>query len=586
MARSSYVPKQKYTGTGSNDTYTFNFKITDNTQIEIVEMDTDGLTEIQRVRGDDVTYLTSVTFDAEAGGGTVVLAANLTASRTLILLLAEDAPLQEYEFKNKASFTLKRFENAIDEQAGAIQRQAFKASQMMRIHDMDDETSIDGQLPAGFASNTNKTIKVNSVGDGFDFGPSVATIEAAETEADAAAVSAAAALVSETNSDASETAAAASAVAAAASAASALGMWSDVSYKVFADSPLAVLSTDAARMFSIDCTSGNVVVNLPAISTLDLSTPWTTGFKKTDSTANTITINRSGTDTIDGGASIVLSSINQGVTIIPDADGSPDDWLSIKTGVAASSTLTVTANHTATLSNRFINCDAATGSNNITILLPPLAGNAGESFTVKRIDNDYGYDVDLDGDGSEPIDGTVTKNLWSQYDYIQVTANSAETSWDITGKHQQEISTSVEWTGGGTVTASGGETVADYDATALDDTHSMWDGGTADTITTAAPGRYLILMHEVSASSFDVLINTDMYVAIQVGGVSKAIGKHETVITGTNVITEMKTFTIESLAKGAVIRGIIYVEGVSTTNDWDRTAVAAQSFLKVIRLGD
>jgi len=196
MSRVLYAPKETYTGTGSLDTYTFDFKITADTQLLVIEVDDSGV-ETQRVLGDDVTYLTSVTFDAVAGAGTVVLAANLATDYNLIFLLADDAPTQPYEFRNKTSFTLRRFEDALDLVSGAVQRLTYRGKQAIRIHDLDDEETFDAQLPPGVATTNNKVLIINATGTGMDFGPTAGDISNAEGYANAAAASAAAALVSE-----------------------------------------------------------------------------------------------------------------------------------------------------------------------------------------------------------------------------------------------------------------------------------------------------------------------------------------------------------------------------------------------------
>lgn len=118
--------------------------------------------------------------------------------------------------------------------------------------------------------------------------------------------------------------AAASAVDAANAAAA--SQWNDVSYKVFADSPVTVADGDAGTLYNCDCTGGNIVINLPAIAGLSLSGSWSIGVKKTDSSANTITINRASTDVIDGATSLVISRQESGVVLVPDVDASPDEW--------------------------------------------------------------------------------------------------------------------------------------------------------------------------------------------------------------------------------------------------------------------
>ncbi len=138
------------------------------------------------------------------------------------------------------------------------------------------------------------------------------------------------AATSETNSSASAASAAASAAAAANNAAA--SHWNDVVYKVFADSPISIVQADSAKLFSIDCTGGNVTVNLPLISGLNLTGPWAVGFVKTDTTDNKVIINRDGTDTVNAATSFEISVTDQGVVLVPDTDPSPDRWEVLKFG--------------------------------------------------------------------------------------------------------------------------------------------------------------------------------------------------------------------------------------------------------------
>lgn len=189
MSRPNYDVKQTYTGTGSLDEYTFDFKIEALAQLLVIVCDDDGI-ETERVRGDDTTYLDSVEFDAVDGAGTVFLNANLPASYSLIILLANDEPTQPYEFSNNQSFSLRTFEAAYDWLTGCIQRLAYLAKQSIRIHDLDDETEIDLKLPPGFADNADKPIVVNDDGDGLTYGTAIseleANIQAAQDTADGA----------------------------------------------------------------------------------------------------------------------------------------------------------------------------------------------------------------------------------------------------------------------------------------------------------------------------------------------------------------------------------------------------------------
>lgn len=226
MGRASYDLRDEYVGTGSLSTYTFDFKIEELSQLLVIELDASGV-ETQRVRGTDVTYLNSVTFDSVEGGGTVTLAANLTTSYKLILLQANDAPTQPNEFKNKFDFTLRKMEMAFDWIAGAAQRAHYLAFRSVRFSEhVTDISTFDTELPAALIGTADTTIATNATGDGFAVGPSVSTILSAIAAAAAAAASAAAALVSETAAAASAAAALVSETNAAASAAAAAaGVW-------------------------------------------------------------------------------------------------------------------------------------------------------------------------------------------------------------------------------------------------------------------------------------------------------------------------------------------------------------------------
>jgi hypothetical protein len=129
-------------------------------------------------------------------------------------------------------------------------------------------------------------------------------------------------------------AAAAAASAAAAAAAAASVNWRDVVFLTFASSPYAVTAADRGKVLSVDATGGAVVVNLPTIVSLVLTSPFNIAVKKTDAGGNTVTINRGGaTDTIDGATNKVLAVQNAVTTLIPDTDPAPDLWTSFDVGV-------------------------------------------------------------------------------------------------------------------------------------------------------------------------------------------------------------------------------------------------------------
>lgn len=175
MSRPTYAPKETYTGNGTTDTFTFDFKIESLSHLLVVVYDDEGV-EVKRVRGTDTVFLDTVTFDDTEGGGTVVLQSNLTSDYEIILLQANDAPTQDYSFRNKSSFKLPRFEWALDLLAGAIQRLSFLSSQSLKIAERDE---IGTNLPS-VEGNGGKCIIVKDDESGYELAPRVDTAELSE----------------------------------------------------------------------------------------------------------------------------------------------------------------------------------------------------------------------------------------------------------------------------------------------------------------------------------------------------------------------------------------------------------------------
>ena len=71
---------------------------------------------------------------------------------------------------------------------------------------------------------------------------------------------------------------------------------------VFADSPFD--ATSAPYLISVDTTGGNVIINLPPVGAKRIAYL----IKKVDATANTVTINANGSDTIEGSANDTLTT--------------------------------------------------------------------------------------------------------------------------------------------------------------------------------------------------------------------------------------------------------------------------------------
>lgn len=93
--------------------------------------------------------------------------------------------------------------------------------------------------------------------------------------------------------------------AAAAAASAAEGLYNDVITLTSADSPYTPSAAQEGTLFRLDMTSGAITINLSSLSTYGEDMKF--GFVKVDGTGNNATINRGGTDTINGATSASIS---------------------------------------------------------------------------------------------------------------------------------------------------------------------------------------------------------------------------------------------------------------------------------------
>ncbi len=144
---------------------------------------------------------------------------------------------------------------------------------------------------------------------------------------------------------------------AAAVSAAAEGLYGDVVSKVFSDSPLAPLLAEEGTLFRCDCTSGNIVINLDELG--DYGEDMKFAFVKTDASANTVTVNRGGTDTIDGTTSITLS--DQYVVTVIVGDSASGSWVSaIQSATVADNSLTTAKYQNSSITSAKLATNAAT----------------------------------------------------------------------------------------------------------------------------------------------------------------------------------------------------------------------------------
>lgn len=163
MSRPIFDMGEMYEGAGNQPDYTFDFKITDLSQILINKYDEDGVLVFSE-RGDsfDTDNIEEIDFDSVNGGGTVTLVEDLESGYWLQLLLAPDEPNQTYEFRDKTSFNLRQLENALDNLSGGIQRAIYLALRSIRLNDFDEIADFDPMLPVNLSDSSGFLIGLNA----------------------------------------------------------------------------------------------------------------------------------------------------------------------------------------------------------------------------------------------------------------------------------------------------------------------------------------------------------------------------------------------------------------------------------------
>jgi microcystin-dependent protein len=111
----------------------------------------------------------------------------------------------------------------------------------------------------------------------------------------------------------------------------------DVVSLTSASSPYTVTQADNGKLLDMNSSGGAITINLPTIAGLSL--PFNVALKLTTA-GNTVTINRGGSDTINGATTATLTAAGTGLQIAADTDGTPDNWTTLDFGSIADNAVT------------------------------------------------------------------------------------------------------------------------------------------------------------------------------------------------------------------------------------------------------
>jgi len=178
--------------------------------------------------------------------------------------------------------------------------------------------------------------------------------------------------------------------------------------------------TDKEHMIELDGASSTVDLNLPAS---DASSAGMNVFYYVSSASNLVQVVPDGSDTISGSTSNLAPAVNTCGRLCSLGNG---DWAHfIGSAASAPAALSVgsrSSNYTALTTDGVLAVDSSSGS--VTITLFSAGGNTGAVLHIKKVDVS-GNQVIVDGSGSETIDGSLTKNITTQWDCLSIVSDGA-----------------------------------------------------------------------------------------------------------------------------------------------------------------
>jgi hypothetical protein len=177
MAISSTTSRNNYTGNDAVDTYSYTFKITDETHLLVT------VREIATGVETDLTLSThyTVTGVDESGGGNVVLVngafdwldADGDLSSDYNISIRRVVPIkQESDIRNQGDFFPERHEDAFDYSCFIDQQQQDEIDRSVKLAETVSPSDFDVTLPADIEDNPGAAIIVNDDGDGLSLGVS------------------------------------------------------------------------------------------------------------------------------------------------------------------------------------------------------------------------------------------------------------------------------------------------------------------------------------------------------------------------------------------------------------------------------
>lgn len=148
--RPNYDIREVYVGNNVLANYTFDFKVSNLAHLKVIMLDELGVVVFD-VRATDSTYFTT-TLNEDGVGGTITYAVPPSFNYTIIILLADDQPVQPANYGTDNKYTMKKIEQSFDSVVGQVQRMRYLLDRSLRIPDKivsNFKAELDTVFPEG-----------------------------------------------------------------------------------------------------------------------------------------------------------------------------------------------------------------------------------------------------------------------------------------------------------------------------------------------------------------------------------------------------------------------------------------------------
>lgn len=159
MTISSTTVRNSYSGDGTTDTFTYNFKIFQDSDIQVIIRSANGTETIKTI----TTHYT-VTGAGVATGGTVIFTAGNIPTNTQTVVLRRNIPqLQEIDYIANDPFPAESHEEGLDRATMAIQQIQEEVTRSLKLSRTNTMTST--EFTVGAAARANKILAFDANGE-------------------------------------------------------------------------------------------------------------------------------------------------------------------------------------------------------------------------------------------------------------------------------------------------------------------------------------------------------------------------------------------------------------------------------------